>query len=94
MELIFIGAYYWKEICVSKWVGLDNKNSIKHYENSLKQLALTIHGLIFGRAYYQKDWGAYFQEGLFIYLFIIIIIIFWGGGGLLSEFYGILVPSQ
>ena len=26
-ELIFGGAYYWKEFCVSKWVGLDNKNS-------------------------------------------------------------------
>ena len=37
-ELIFGGAYYWKEFCVSKWVGLDNKNGLKHYENSLKQL--------------------------------------------------------
>ena len=26
-ELIFGGAYYWKEFCVSKWVGLDDKNS-------------------------------------------------------------------
>ena len=26
-ELIFGGAYYWKEFCVSKWVWLDNKNS-------------------------------------------------------------------
>ena len=33
-ELIFGGDYYWKEFCVSKWVGLDNKNSLKHYENS------------------------------------------------------------
>ena len=54
-ELIFGGAYYWKEFCVSKWVGLDNKNSLKHYENSLKLLALTLHGHIFGRAYYRKD---------------------------------------
>ena len=54
-ELIFGGAYYWKEFCVSKWVRLDNKNSLKQYGNSLhvkrlKQLALTVHGLIFGRA--------------------------------------------
>ena len=28
-ELIFGGAYYWKEFCVSKWVGLENKNSLK-----------------------------------------------------------------
>ena len=26
-ELIFGGAYYWREFYVSKWVGLDNKNS-------------------------------------------------------------------
>ena len=28
-ELIFGGAYCWKEFCISKWVGLDNKNSLK-----------------------------------------------------------------
>ena len=55
VELIFGGAYYWKEFCISKWVGLDNKNSLKHYKNSLKQLAVTVHGLIFRRAYYWKD---------------------------------------
>ena len=49
-ELIFGGAYYWKEFCDSKWVGHHNKNSVK-------QLALTVHGLIFGRAYYRKDFG-------------------------------------
>ena len=56
-EVIVGGAYYWKEFCVSKWVGLDNKNSVKHYENSLKQLALSlaVHGLTFRRAYHQKD---------------------------------------
>ena len=47
-ELISEGAYYRKEFCVSKWVWLDNKNS-------LKQLALTDHGLIFRRAYYRND---------------------------------------
>ena len=50
-ELIFGGDYYWKEFCVSKRVGLDNKNSIK----CLKRLTPTAHGLIFGKAYYQKD---------------------------------------
>ena len=33
-ELIFGGAYYWKELRVSKWVGLDDENSLKHHENS------------------------------------------------------------
>ena len=37
-ELSFGGAYYWKEFCVSKWVALDNKNSLKYKDNSLKQL--------------------------------------------------------
>ena len=54
-ELIFRWGYYWKEFRVSKQVVLDNKNSLKHSENSLKQLVLTVHGLIFGKAYYWKD---------------------------------------
>ena len=29
-ELIFGGPYYQREVCVSKWVGLDSKNSLKH----------------------------------------------------------------
>ena len=27
-EPIFGGVHYWKEFCVAKWVGLDNKNSL------------------------------------------------------------------
>ena len=53
-ELINGGAYYWKEFCVSKWVGLDNKNSLKHYENSLKQLKT---------ANRNRPW-AYIREGI------------------------------
>ena len=68
-ELIFGRACYRKEFCVSKWVGLNNKNSLKHYENSLKQLTLTVRGLIFERAYYRKDFciwdlGDLFSGGL------------------------------
>ena len=29
-ELISGGVYYWREFCFSKWVGLDNKASLKH----------------------------------------------------------------
>ena len=56
-ELIFGEAYYWREFCVSKWVGLDNKNSLKHKDNSLKQLkTVTITLWAYnGRAYYRKD---------------------------------------
>ena len=50
---IFREAYHWMEFCVSKWAGLNDKNSLKHYGNGLKHL--TVHGLIFGRAYYLKD---------------------------------------
>ena len=51
-ELNFRGAYYLREFCISKWVGLDNKSSLKHEDNSPKQpkTANTVHGLIFGRA--------------------------------------------
>ena len=30
VELIFGGAYYWRVFCISKWVALDNINSLKH----------------------------------------------------------------
>ena len=53
-QLIFGGAYYWKEFCVSKLLGLNNKNSLKDYENSLKQLKT---------ASTNSPW-AYIREGL------------------------------
>ena len=38
-ELIYRGAYYWREFSISKWVGLDNyKDSLKQEDNSPKQL--------------------------------------------------------
>ena len=60
--LIFAGGYYWKEFYVSKWVGLDNQNSLKYCENSpwdyireglLSEgfLGLRFGGFIFERAY-------------------------------------------
>ena len=64
-ELIFGGAYYWKEFCVSKWVGLHNKNGLNHYENSLKQLTLTVfiwEGLLLEGFFASEIWGAYFRE--------------------------------
>ena len=61
-------------------VGLDNKIILKHKDIGLKQLTLTEHRLIFGRAHYPAegylrlrfgDEGAYFREGFFLL----------GGGG-------------
>ena len=48
-ELIFGGAYYWKEFCISKWVGL--VNTAKTLRKQLKQLSPTVHGLIIGRIF-------------------------------------------
>ena len=84
-KLIFGAAYYWKQFCVSKWVGLNNKNSLKHCENILKQLET---------ASTNSQW-AYIWEGLllagFLRLRFEVLIFgracFWEG--LLSEFYGI-----
>ena len=45
------GAYCWREFCVSKWVRLDNKNSLKHQEYGQKT------------AHPNSPW-AYIQEGL------------------------------
>ena len=84
-ELIFGRAYYWKEFCVSKWVGLDNKNSLKPYENCLKHLKTAstnspwayISGeLIIGRIFASEIWGggSYFREGLFLGGLIIRIL--------------------
>ena len=74
--------YYWKDCCVSKWVGLDNKNSIKHFEKSLKTAGTN------------NPW-AYVREGFLLEGFLCLrfgIIFeranFWGS--LLSEFYGSL----
>ena len=58
-ELSFGGAYYWKEFCISKWVGLDNKTASTNspwayiWEGLLLEgfLHLRFGGLIFGRAY-------------------------------------------
>ena len=55
MGLFSEGLIIGRNFAVSKWVGIDNKNNLKHSENSLKYLELTAHGLIFGRAYYRKD---------------------------------------
>ena len=86
-ELILGGGYY--------WVGLDNKHSLKHYENSLKQLGLKFYGLIFGRAYYRKDfcidiWGAYFRESLLLLLFFF----FWLGGAYYRNFILISIKEE
>ena len=70
--LIFRGAYYWKEFCVSKWVELDNKTASINspwayiWEGLLSEgfLRLRFGELIFGRAYYY-----------YYYFFF-----FWGGG--------------
>ena len=73
-ELMFGGACYWREFCISQWVVLDNKialNTKVTVCKSLKHLTLTVHGLIFGRACYQdicsEIWGlifggAYYQN--------------------------------
>ena len=73
-----------------KWVWLDNKNSLKHYENSLIQIALTViglysGGLIIGRIFAPEIWGAYFREGLFLFIHLFIYLFYYyyfGGGGL------------
>ena len=53
-ELIFGGACYRREFCVSKWVE--------------QFMGLYLGGLI-GRIFASEIWGAYFREGLFIFFF-------------------------
>ena len=55
-------------------VGLDNKKELKsNYKNSLKQLTLTDHGLIFRRAIMGR---ILMSERAYLF-----ILFFWGGGG-------------
>ena len=80
-ELICGGAYYWKEFCVSKWVGLDN-NSLKHYEKKSSLTELKTASTDSPWAYIREcllsegilrlrlggggvEGWAYFREGLF-----------------------------
>ena len=85
-ELIFGRAYYWREFCVLKSVELDNKNSLKHEENSLKQLKTGITKSPW--AYIQED---FLSQGYLRLRFFFLF--FLGGGGLLSEVYGIAITS-
>ena len=87
--LIFGGAYfrgacYWKEFCISKWVGLDNKNRLKHYVKSLKQLKTVSTNSPWGyireglssvirRIFASEILEAYFRQDFLVF--------FWGGGG-------------
>ena len=86
--------------CVQKWVGLENKNSQQHKDNSLKQL----------KANPKSPWpyiwegllsGSFFPRGLIFVLFLFIYFLWWGsegwgkgGRGLLSEFYGMLFSMR
>ena len=81
-------AYFRRELCASKWVSLDSKNSSKHSGNSLKQLTLTcpwahiLEGLIIEWYLQMRYGGIIFGRG-------------GGGGGVgrIMEFYGILLSG-
>ena len=85
-ELSFGGAYYnWREFCISKLVGLDNKNRSKDYENNLKQLKIANPN-----SPWSYIWEGLWSEGCLRLRFGGLIFgraYFWVG--LLSEFYGI-----
>ena len=73
-ELIVGETYFWKEFCVSKWFGLDNKTA-----STNSPWAYICGGLSSEKFLRLRFGGPYFWEGFFLR----------GGGGLLSEFYGI-----
>ena len=59
---------------INAWVGLDNKNSLKHEDNSLK--------LVYTAKYSNSPW-AYIQEGLLSEGYLRLRL--GGGGGLFLE---------
>ena len=66
-ELIFGGAYYWKEFCVSKWVGLGNQNKVK-----LRKQPKTVRGRLYSGGLII---GRIFSSEIFFF--------FWWGGGVI-----------
>ena len=81
-ELIFGGAYYWKEFCISKWVGHDK-------QKQPEKARINSPWAHFREDFYVIDLGGLFSGGIFFF--------FWaggGGGGLLSEVYGICFCTQ
>ena len=71
---LFSGSLFSQGLIIGRHFAFQNGLGL-----TIKQLALTVHGHIFGRAYYQRDFCVSDLGGLFQ-----------GGVGLLSEFYGIL----
>ena len=75
-RLIIGGAYCWREICVSKWVGIDNKNSLNTKKNRLKKANSNSPWAYFRKGLLSEGYlrlsfgGAYFREGFFFYFFI------------------------
>ena len=73
-ELIFEEAYYWKDFNVSKWVGLDSKNTLKHHRNSQKQLKTVstnsawayIRESLLSEGFLHLRFGCLFLGGLFL----------------------------
>ena len=86
-HLFFEGAYYWREFCVSKWIGLAIKTAVKTLkENSLKQLktatnpystwAYILDGLLSG-GYLRLRFGgggARFSGSLYLGVLIVITL--------------------
>ena len=62
------------------------EKTLKHYENGLKQLALTVHGLLFGSLLSEVFLRLRFGGLIFGRSY------FWGS--LLSELYGIIIAAD
>ena len=92
----FLGSLFSEELVIRRnfvfqnGIGLGNKNSLKHYENSLKQLKT---------ANTNSPW-AYIREGVLLEGFLHLRfegLILWRAyfwGYLLSEFYGTLLFNK
>ena len=102
------GFCHWKEFCVSKWAEHDNKNSLKRYENSLKQLktasftcnssrANIREGFVIGGIFASDNWGGdgggLFSGGLMIIILLLLLFFFLGGGGKKMGGGGGLLPT-
>ena len=72
-RVIFRGAYYWREFCVSKWVAFDNKNSLKQFTPANPDSPWAYHDLrgLFLNGFLQLRFRRLIFRGAFFWNFLV-----------------------
>ena len=88
-ELIFGGAYYWKEFCASKWVALDKPKRLRKQPkpaNTNSPRAYNREGLL-SEGFLRLRFGGLTFRGVYYYYYYFFV----GGGGGLAYYRNVTV---